>query len=416
MSPPQVIVASELPGRRRRSRHGRRGRGASSPRATTPDRRPLRSCSPSSAAERARGPTMLAADAARELERRLRDAGLAAAARGRLCWLRLARETWCEQLVLGLEAAEPARAAVVHVPSAELPPGDRARRPWSRPPRCCGPTCRPSAPWRRWRGRAAGPRDCGCGSRPALRAGSRRGGRSPASTRAARPRAARARLAHGLVGASAQAAASRPAGHFAGRLAAESGQALPLALGGVLALIFCALLLAALGGAATGKSRAQRAADLSALSAARSMRDDFERLFVAARMPDGSPNPRHLTTEEYLRRASLAAARGGEAKRRRAGAAAGRVPGRRLVRPAARANGDRRVAGRRRAAAGADRGRGRGRGGRRRRAPRRAAGRRPRAAAATRGRSPTARASRCAPTWPRPSTGSPRRRPPTGWR
>ncbi len=82
---------------------------------------------------------------------------------------------------------------------------------------------------------------------------------------------------------------------------------LPLALGGVVALIFCALLLAAFGGAATGKSRAQRAADLAALSAARSMRDDFERLFVSARRPDGSENPAHLGKREYLRRASLAA-------------------------------------------------------------------------------------------------------------
>lgn len=91
------------------------------------------------------------------------------------------------------------------------------------------------------------------------------------------------------------------------RLRGEGGQALPLALGGVVALIFCALLLAAFGGAATGKSRAQRAADLAALSAARSMRDDFERLFVSARRPDGSENPAHLAKREYLRRASLAA-------------------------------------------------------------------------------------------------------------
>ena len=69
---------------------------------------------------------------------------------------------------------------------------------------------------------------------------------------------------------------------FARRLRGEGGQVLPLALGGVVALIFCALLLAAFGGAATGKSRAQRAADLAALSAARSMRDDFERLFVVS--------------------------------------------------------------------------------------------------------------------------------------
>jgi hypothetical protein len=82
---------------------------------------------------------------------------------------------------------------------------------------------------------------------------------------------------------------------------------LPLALGGVLALIFCTLALAAFGGAATGESRAQRAADLAALSAARSMRDDFDRLFAPAELPGGRPNSAHLDRRDYLRRAALAA-------------------------------------------------------------------------------------------------------------
>ena len=88
---------------------------------------------------------------------------------------------------------------------------------------------------------------------------------------------------------------SRRAGRLArGLLAAQAGQALPLVLGGLLALVLCTLILAAFGGAVTGTSRVQRAADLAALSAARSMRDDFERLFEPARSPDGSPNPAHL--------------------------------------------------------------------------------------------------------------------------
>jgi hypothetical protein len=74
------------------------------------------------AEERGRGPTMLAADSAREVERRLREAGLEAAARGRLAWLRLEGEDWPERLRLGLEAAEPLRAALVHLP----PTGFRA--------------------------------------------------------------------------------------------------------------------------------------------------------------------------------------------------------------------------------------------------------------------------------------------------
>ena len=55
----------------------------------------------------------------------------------------------------------------------------------------------------------------------------------------------------------------------------ENGQALILALGGALALIAGALALVAIAGAVTGKGRAQRAADLVAISAVRSMRDDL---------------------------------------------------------------------------------------------------------------------------------------------
>lgn len=87
----------------------------------------------------------------------------------------------------------------------------------------------------------------------------------------------------------------------------EGGQALLLALGGSLALIAAALALVAIAGAVTGKGRAQRAADLAAISAARSMRDDLARLFAPPRRPDGSLNPRHLEKSEYLARALAAA-------------------------------------------------------------------------------------------------------------
>ncbi|HEY3192067.1 MAG TPA: transglycosylase SLT domain-containing protein, partial [Solirubrobacterales bacterium] len=88
---------------------------------------------------------------------------------------------------------------------------------------------------------------------------------------------------------------------------AQRGQALPALLGAGLILILAALALAAIGGAATGKERVQRAADLAALSAARSMRDDVPRLLAPARLPDGAPNPGHLSRAEYLARARLAA-------------------------------------------------------------------------------------------------------------
>ena len=92
----------------------------------------------------------------------------------------------------------------------------------------------------------------------------------------------------------------------------ESGQALNLELGGALALIAAALALVAIAGAVTGKGRAQRAADLVAISAVRSMRDDLPRLLSPPRLADGRPNPEHLDKAAYLARAraaGLAAAR-----------------------------------------------------------------------------------------------------------
>jgi hypothetical protein len=93
----------------------------------------------------------------------------------------------------------------------------------------------------------------------------------------------------------------------------EDGQALPLALGGSLALIAAALALVAIAGAVTGKGRAQRAADLVAISAARSLRDDLPRLLSPPALPDGSPNWRHLTKAAYLARARAAALEAGRA-------------------------------------------------------------------------------------------------------
>jgi hypothetical protein len=87
----------------------------------------------------------------------------------------------------------------------------------------------------------------------------------------------------------------------------EQGQALPLALGAAFALIAAALALVGIAGAVTGKGRAQRAADLAAISAARSMRDDLPRLLSPPALPNGLPNPRHLEKPAYLARARVAA-------------------------------------------------------------------------------------------------------------
>jgi hypothetical protein len=88
---------------------------------------------------------------------------------------------------------------------------------------------------------------------------------------------------------------------------AESGQALLLALAGALAVLAGALALVAIAGAIAGKGRAQRAADLAAISAARAMRNGLPRLLSPRTLPDGSSQPRHIEKGAYLRRSRAAA-------------------------------------------------------------------------------------------------------------
>jgi Transglycosylase SLT domain/D-alanyl-D-alanine carboxypeptidase/Putative Flp pilus-assembly TadE/G-like len=88
-----------------------------------------------------------------------------------------------------------------------------------------------------------------------------------------------------------------------------------LALGGCFVLIAAACALVAIAGAVTGKGRAQRAADLAAISAVRSMRDDLPELLSPPRLPNGSPNPNHIAKATYLdraREAAVASGRGNE--------------------------------------------------------------------------------------------------------
>lgn len=87
----------------------------------------------------------------------------------------------------------------------------------------------------------------------------------------------------------------------------DEGQALLLAIGGAFALVVAALALVAIAGAVTGKGRVQRAADLAAISAARSMRDDLPRLLAPPLLPNGLPNPVHMEKLVYLLRARAAA-------------------------------------------------------------------------------------------------------------
>jgi hypothetical protein len=313
LSAPRLILSTELPG----ARGGLATAAAVAVELATAENAERRAGAGGAVllaevgAGQSRGPTMLASDSSRSLEQRLRDADLEAAARGRLVWVPLGGEEWLERLGLALDAAGPERAALVHLP----PTGVRAAlesdtvAPSAALVRAELPAQRALAALAVAELRAAGLR-VRVAPRPPGRVAARRAlaGIDPGGEASRRA----TRLARGLAGGSGPGPPGRRTARLATRLAADSGQALPLALGGVLALIFCALLLAAFGGATTGKSRTQRAADLVALSAARSMRDDFERLFTAARRPDGSVNPAHLGTSEYLRRASRAARKAGE--------------------------------------------------------------------------------------------------------
>jgi soluble lytic murein transglycosylase-like protein len=96
-------------------------------------------------------------------------------------------------------------------------------------------------------------------------------------------------------------------GTLAGRARCESGQALVVMAGSALVLVFGLAVLGAFGRAMLDRGRHQRAADLAAISAARSMRDDFARLFEPARDARGRLNRRHLEKTAYLARATEAA-------------------------------------------------------------------------------------------------------------
>jgi hypothetical protein len=97
-----------------------------------------------------------------------------------------------------------------------------------------------------------------------------------------------------------------PAGPIARLAAGERAQALPGVIGAAAIVLIAALALVSIAGALSGKSRLQRAVDLAALSAARSLRDDLPRLLSPPLLPEGRPNPRHLGKAEYLRRARAA--------------------------------------------------------------------------------------------------------------
>lgn len=96
-------------------------------------------------------------------------------------------------------------------------------------------------------------------------------------------------------------------GRLLARISSRRAQATPLVLGGVFAIVLGAVAIVAISGAVTGKARAQRTADLAAMSAVRSMKDDLPRLLAPPRLPNGMPNPAHMPKPVYLSRARFAA-------------------------------------------------------------------------------------------------------------
>lgn len=245
---------------------------------------------------RTRGPTMLASAPARELEDVVRALGApftAAAARGHLCQLALDGEDGLDRVAELLAARLPASLVVVHVPESLWSEAIADGRFGARAGLL----------------QADLPADRALVAL-AVRELHERGLRAKVAGRALGRVAAR----RALAGIEPGGAISRRAARFAASFLSLSverggqrGQALIAVLGAVAALIFAALVLTAIGGAVTGKARVQRAADLAALSGARAMRDDFERLFAPVRLASGAPNPAHLTKVEYLGRAERAA-------------------------------------------------------------------------------------------------------------
>ncbi len=244
---------------------------------------------------RRRGPTLLAAPGARDVETALRTAGHRASARGHICHLAIDGGEAIKGMA-GPVAESGAELAVVHLPGRFWVPALEAEGL-----AVAGGCLLVSLPAER--------------SLAALAVDelARRGLPCRVATRAPGQLAARRALAGvragGWVSELGVGIVRRLLGLGRGPASAgrERGQALPALLGAALILILAALALAAIGGAATGRGRVQRAADLAALSAVRSMRDNTPRLLAPATLPDGAPNPHHLSREEFLARARLAA-------------------------------------------------------------------------------------------------------------
>jgi Transglycosylase SLT domain/D-alanyl-D-alanine carboxypeptidase len=236
-------------------------------------------------------PTVVSSAPARALEERLNGSlpDATAAARGRICRLSLGDD---DEALIGLEAA---LAGLPERPSCVIHAGPRTFRRLveSRRLRAGAAVLRADLPSARAM--------TGLAARDLIGRGFRVGVmKSPLGWLAAR------RALAGLPLGAPEARIARLLRRLHG---GQRGQVLPLAVGGVAAILVAAVALVSIAGALTGKGRAQRAADLAALSAARSMRDDLPRLLSPPVLRGGLPNPRHLSKRAYLARARAAATR-----------------------------------------------------------------------------------------------------------
>lgn len=101
------------------------------------------------------------------------------------------------------------------------------------------------------------------------------------------------------------------------RVARDDGQAAIALVGAVLAVFAATALLAQFGAAFVARGTDQRTADLAALSAAKQMSRDHWRVMMPPTLPNGAPNPSHLSVADYKSRARAAAI--GAARVNRAG-------------------------------------------------------------------------------------------------
>lgn len=264
----------------------------------------------SAAGSRRRRPTLVSSAAARTLETALRG-NVSAAARGALAWVALdPAHEWRDELDF-CRSSGPAVVVVHALPELwrELV---EAKEAGAAVLQADVASAKPLAALAAIELIGHGMPTAVVGRAPGLVATRRAlAGIEPGGDLGARARRIAARLLPEVEpeAKSSAARAVRPTRRRASRAPSpgEAGQALPLMLGLTLVMGVAGLALALLGAAATGASRFQRAADLGAVSAARSLRDDHHRLFVPATLPGGLPNPAHLSDPEYRERAVGAA-------------------------------------------------------------------------------------------------------------